>query len=289
MLKVIIDFDGTITAEEEQAVLLVDAMLASLADEIIGAPRAQLTADYQAVRACLQQNPRQYRWIVNGLVASYCDEGAFILNTTTVQTMLKEKPAYLRAVQAAYPQPEYDAVIDCTNDLFHRHTAVLPLTFRPAAKSVLTELIEHPQRRPIILTNSLGAKVKRHIATLGLAEKIDILGDTRQYDMSLECPCRFPTLGKRQIWTVAENYEVDLRRPDYYQALLTAAADGSQLVVVADTFSLPGAMPLMMGIPFILTRVSYTPDWCLQAVADHPLGVILDDLADLPAALDNLP
>lgn len=289
MIKVIIDFDGTLTAEEEQAGLLAEAMLASLADDILGVPRAKLTAEYQATRAQLEQNPHQYRWEVNGLVASYCDEGAFILNTTTVQTLLKENPTYLRAVQAAYPHPEYDAVIDCTNELFHRHTAVLPLTFRPTAKQVLAELIEHPQRRPIILTNSLGDKVKRHIEKLGLADKVNILGDTRQYEMDPDCPCHFPTLGQSSIWPVAEDHEIDLRRPDYYQALHDAASDGSQLVVVADTFSLPGALPLMMGIPFLLTRTVYTPDWCLQVVQEHNLGIILDDLADLPAALDMLP
>ncbi len=289
MLKVIIDFDGTLTVEEEQASLLAETMLDSLAREIIGVPPAQLITDFHATRSRLQQNPRQYSWQVNGLVASYCDEGAFILNTTAVQTMLKENPDYLHAVQVAFPQPEYDAVIDCTNALFHRHTAQLPITFRPAAHSVLAELVAHPQRHPIILTNSLSDKVKRHLDALGFADKIDILGDTRQYDMSSDCPCHFPTLGQHQIWTVAEHYEIDLRRPAYYRALVDAAADGSQLVVVADTFSLPGALPLMMGIPFILTRTSYTPDWSLQAVANHPLGIVLDDFADLPAVLDVLP
>lgn len=291
MLKVIIDFDGTLTLEEEQAQLLGQAMLTTLAQEILHVPRQQLAADYQAAYTRLQQHPHQYQWLVNGLIASYGDEGAFILNTTTVQTMLKENEMYFRAVQAAFPNPEYDPVIDCVNGMFHRHTAELPLKFHPAAQKVLAELVAHPQRRPVILTNSLGDKVTRHLAKLGFAEQIEILGDTRQYDMAPDWNRAFahPTLGDLQIWPVAENYAIDLRRPAYYEALKLAAADGSQLAVVADTFSLPGALPLMMGIPFLLTRTSYTPDWCLQAVAAHPLGIVLDDLADLPAALDQLP
>ena len=159
------------------------------------------------------------------------------------------------------------------------------------AQKVLAELVAHPWRSPIILTNSLGDKVARHLAALGFNGEIAILGDTRQYEMAPDWEQQFthPTLGQVQIWPVAEAYAVDLRRPAYYEALTAAAADGSQVVVVADTFSLPGALPLMMGIPFILTRTSYTPDWCLQVVAAHPLGVILDDLADLPAVLDDLP
>ncbi|MCB9418972.1 MAG: hypothetical protein H6667_04170 [Ardenticatenaceae bacterium] len=291
MLKVIIDFDGTLTAEEEQAALLREAMLTTLAEEIIHMPRAQLAADYQATRARLLQNPQQYHWDVNGLIASYCDEGAFILNTTTVQTLLKENESYFQAVTAAFPNPEYDPVIDCVNMLFHRHTAELPLLFRPAAQPVLAELVAHPQRQPIILTNSLGDKVARHLAALGFGDEVAILGDTRQYDMAPDWEQTFvhPTLGDLQIWPVAGQYPIDLRRPAYYKALRQAAADGSQLAVVADTFSLPGAMPLLMGIPFLLTRTTYTPDWCLQAIDAHPLGIVLDDLADLPTALDRLP
>lgn len=291
MLKVIIDFDGTLTAEEEQAALLREAMLTTLAEEIIQVPRAQLAADYKTTNARLQQNPQQYHWVVNGLIASYCDEGAFILNTTTVQTLLKENRIYFQAVQASFPNPEYDPVIDCVNELFHRHTARLPLTFRPAAQKVLAELVRHPERCPIILTNSLGDKVARHLAALGFTDDVAILGDTRQYEMAPDWKQQFahPTLGQLQIWPAAEQYMIDLRRPAYHTALQQAAADGSQLAVVADTFSLPGALPLIMGIPFLLTRTSYTPDWCLQVVAAHPLGVVLEDLADLPAALDNLP
>jgi hypothetical protein len=59
------------------------------------------------------------------------------------------------------------------------------------------------------------------------------------------------------------------------------------LAVVADTLSLPGALPLMMGIPFFLLRTSYTPAWCVQVVEAHPLGNVLDDLRDLPVALES--
>jgi len=87
---------------------------------------------------------------------------------------------------------------------------------------------------------------------------------------------------------VLPKYSIDLRRPAYYQALVREAADNSQLAVVADTFSLPGALPLVMGIPFFLLRTSYTPAWCIRAVAEHPLGSTLEKLADLPAALDSV-
>jgi hypothetical protein len=291
MLKVIIDFDGTLTAEETQASKLAEKSLDTLAHEIIGAPRPQLAADYQVTRARLLNAPHRYWWEVNGLVASYCDEGAFILNTTTLQVMLRDDAAYAQAVAAFFPQPEYDAVVDCTNYLFHRHTAELPPAFRPGARKVITALAAQPDTSPVILTNSLGNKVERLLATEGLGYMVEVLGDTRQYDMDPGWDHRFnhPELGEIQVWPVLERYQVDLRRPIYYEALVEATRDGSRLAVVADTFSMPGALPMMMGIRFILLRTPYTPEWCMKVVEAHPLGLVLDDLSLLPEALDSLP
>jgi phosphoglycolate phosphatase-like HAD superfamily hydrolase len=289
MLKVVIDFDGTLTAEETQARPLADRSLDTLAHDILRVPRPQLAADYEATRARLLQAPHRYWWEVNGLIASYCDEGAFILNTTTLQVMLGENPTYAHAVAAAFPQAEYDPVMDCTNYLFHRHTAELPPAFRPGAADLLTSLARHPQRVPVILTNSLGDKVSRLLSTLAVDE-VAVLGDTRQYDMDPTWTHRFPhpDLGDIQVWPVSQLRTLDLRRPVYYRALVQAAADGSRLVVVADSLSLPGALPLLMGIPFFLLRTLYTPAWCARTVAAHPLGYLLNDLVDLPAALDAL-
>lgn len=299
MLKVIIDFDGTLTAEETQVRPLADKSLDTLANEIIGGPRPKLAEEYEATRARLLAAPHRYWWEVNGLIASYCDEGAFILNTTTLQVMLRETPSYARAVAAAFPEAEYDPVVDCTNYLFHRHTAELPPAFRPAARSVLNALLADPARMPVVLTNSLGDKVHRLLATLSLDGRVDVLGDTRQYDMDPHWPHRFPhpALGEIQVWPLSDKHQVDLRRPVYYRALVQAAVNGVpwesstglfRLAVVGDTLSLPGALPLFMGIPFFLLRTPYTPEWCIQAVEDHPLGYVLDDLGDLPTALDAL-
>ena len=290
MLKVIIDFDGTLTAEEEQVSALADLSLATLTREILPCSLEKLTADYQATRAQLLANPHLYWWEVNGLIASYCDEGAFILNTTTIQVMLQENPDYLQAVTEAFPEAEYSSVIDCSNFLFHRHTAELSPRFRSHARELLAFLQNNGDMTPIILTNSLGDKVRRYLCALELDSELAVLGDTRQYDMQPDWGQRFPhpTLGDIQIWPIQDIYQVDLRRPVYYRALVEEMADGSQLAVVADTFSLPGSLPLMMSIPFFLLRTSYTPGWCIQVTESHPFGRVLDGLDALPAELEAL-
>jgi hypothetical protein len=289
-VRVIIDFDGTLTAEETQAVPLAEMSLDTLAREIIGTPRQGLARDYEATRQRLLREPHRHWWEVNGLVASYCDEGAFILNTTTLQVMLREDASYKSAVAAVFSPAEYDPIVDCTNYLFHRHTADLPVAFRPGAADVLTTLVSQRGRTPIVLTNSLGDKVRRHLATIGLDRDVDVLGDTRQYEMAPSWAHHFDhkDLGRIQVWPVSQLRRIDLRRPAYFRALVKASAEDPHLVVVADTLSLPGAVPLLMGIPFLLLKTAYTPSWCVRVVEQHDLGRVLSSLNDLPTALDEL-
>lgn len=276
MLKIILDYDGTLTAEEQQVPEVACRSLVELADEILRVPLAEVEAAYQNTRARLLAAPHEHHWEVNGVRVSYCDEGAFILNTVTMQTMLAENPDYVKAVTARFPNAEYDPVAACVNHLFHTHTGPLDVAFRPATPDALRRLIAQPEIEPLVLTNSLGDKVNRNLARLALPP-IRVLGDTRQYE--LDPGWTVPFNDGEPFLAVDERHTVDLRRRIYYDALTREQADGSRLAVVADTLSLPGALPLADGIPFALLRASYTPDWCAAYVERHPLGAMLDDLA----------
>jgi hypothetical protein len=222
---------------------------------------------------------------VDGLRVSYCDEGAFILNTVALQTMLTDNPAYSEAVTSQFVDGRHDPVAACTNHLFHSHTAPLEVAFREDACEVLRWLAAHPEVEPLVLTNSLGDKVERNLGRLGVAP-IRILGDTRQYALD---PGWTPPFGSgEQFLTVDDLHTVDLRRRIYYDALVRESADGSSLVVVADTLSLPGGLPLAMGIPFALLSASYTPDWCADYVEQHSLGRVVNSLAGLPSWVEEL-
>ncbi len=284
MLKIVLDYDGTLTAEERQVPEVTRRSLAELAGEILHVPLAELEAAYRDTVARLRAAPHEYHWQVNGVRVSYCDEGAFILNTVALQTMLAGNPTYAEAVATHFPDAEYDPVAACTNHLFHTHTAPLETPFRQAAPEVLRWLIAHPEVEPLVLTNSLGDKVGRNLARLGLPP-VRVLGDTRQYD--LDPDWTVPLNNGEPFLVVDEMHTVDLRRRIYHTALTRERADGSRLAVVADTLSLPGALPLAMGIPFALLRTNYTPGWCASYVERHPLGTVLDDLAALPAWVEH--
>jgi hypothetical protein len=304
--RIIIDFDGTLTAEERQATRLGGRSLDTLADILAPATgqerdhlRQSLETAYRAARREILAHSELGGWEVSGLLASYGDEGAFILNTSAIQlllaSLLRRHPAAVDALEAALPAREYGLVEDTSNYLFHRHTAEFPPLFRPEAREVLVALLEREDCEPVVLTNSLGDKVERLLATLDLPRPLRILGDTRQYEMVEDweppvdanaysgpgpAPWQPPWL-----WSADEGHLIDLRRPAYYRALVEAGRDGACLAVVADTLSLPGALPMAMGIPFYLLHTPYTPDWVLRAVGRHPCGHVLDRLRDLPAAV----
>lgn len=285
--KVILDYDGTLTREEAMVDDLARLSLDTLSQEILRELRSRLEEEYRETRRLILSRPHEFGWEVRGLLASYADEGAFILNTTTLQVMLKMNPLYSRRVADYFRDAEYDPVNDCTNYLFHRHTAELKPLFRPRAKESLNGLLQNERFIPLILTNSKGDKVENNLKALGV-KGVRILGDTRQYEMDPSWErCFFdPEQGMTQALEIDERHRVDLRRPVYYRALTREAEGGEKIVVVADTLSLPGSLPLAMGMRFYLLKTRYTPSWCQEFVEKHERGEVVESLPSLMKKLE---
>ena len=289
LVKVVLDYDGTLTAEEEQVEELAERSIGTLSKDILKVPLSQVREDYSRTRAKIMTEPHKYWWEVNGAIAAYGDEGAFITNTTTIQVMLRRNPSYSEAVARQFPEPEYDPIMDCSNYLFHKNTFDLEPRFRPAAKAVLSELAAAADLETLVLSSSKGDKVRKNLRAIGFVE-MKVLGDTRQYEMVPSWTKEFvhPQQGTGQIFQVDEQHTIDLRRPAYYKALMREMEDSARLIVVADTWSMPGALPMMMGIPFLLLKTTYTPGWCERYVRAHPYGGMLSDLALLPERIRAL-
>lgn len=286
-VKVILDYDGTLTKEEAMVDDLARLSLDTLSQDILRVPRPRLEEEYEETRRLILSQPHEFGWEVRGLLAAYSDEGAFILNTTTLQVMLKANPLYARRVADFFRNAECDPISDCTNYLFHRHTAELQPQFRQGAKETLHSLFRHERFVPLILTNSKGDKVERNLQDLGV-RGVRILGDTRQYEIDPTWERSFfhPEQGMIQSLRIDQHHKVDLRRPVYYRALMREAEGADQMVVVADTLSLPGALPLVMGMRFYLLKTSYTPFWCEEFVKRHERGEVLESLSSLIERLE---
>lgn len=292
-LKVILDFDGTLTDEARQAKELAGIAKRLLADQILETSLEVVERLYDEIRRQILSEPQHYHWQVNGLRATYAYEGAYLLNTAILQEIMRSNLRYLRRVMRKFPPNSLDSVTLASNHLFHTGTLRVHPHFLPGARELLIRLIEHPAIEPVIITNSETRKVEQNLRQLRIGKKggkhrfpheIEILGDTRQYHMDPEWEHHFQHhhYGPIQVLPVNTHFAIDLRRPVYYETLRRILDEGhDEVVVVADGLSLAGSLPLVLGLRFILKKNGYTPDWCEQCVREHPNGHVVEEIGQL--------
>lgn len=299
-IKVILDFDGTLTDEVKQAKELAGIAKKMLAEEILEIPLEEVKSLYEKFREAILEKPHKYHWEVNGVPATYAYEGAYLLNTCTLQNVIGSRSEFIRKIKKRFPASKLDSITRCSNYLFHNGTMKVSPHFLDGAKELLVFLINHKSIEPVILTNSETRKIEKNLHLLGIGNcdgehefkhEIGILGDTRQYHMDEDWDEYFEheEYGKIQVLPINRRFSVELRRPIYFEALKKVMEEGyDEIVVVADGFSLAGALPLMMGLRFVLKRTPHTPDWSEKYVDNHPNGKVVDDLDELQEYLVSL-
>lgn len=299
-VKVILDFDGTLTDEVRQAEELAVTAKQMLAEEILEAELEEIEAAYEEIREEILSKPHKYHWEVNGLPATYAYEGAYLLNTSILQNMIKSKPKFVKRVQKLFPANRLDSITQCSNHLFHTCTMQVHPHFLEGARELLIWMIDHDYINPVILSNSETRKIGKNLELIEIGEKgsehgfdyeIEILGDTRQYHMDSEWKENFEhdDYGQIQVLPISDKFEVDLRRPIYHKALKKVIEEGNdEVVVVADGFSLAGSLPLVMGQKFILKKTPLTPQWSADFVDGHENGSVVENIAELKKKLASM-
>lgn len=292
-VKVILDFDGTLTDEARQAKELSGIAKRILAEEILEVPLQEVEELYSSIRKAILTNPHRYHWSVNGLKATYAYEGAYLLNTSILQEIMRSNLSYIKTVMEKFPADTLDSVTLASNHLFHRGTMQVRPHFVRGVRRFLLELIENPVIDPVIITNSETRKIEKNLAELSIGRRggrhlfrheIEILGDTRQYHMDPEWNHHFVHhhYGSTQVLPVDTHFSIDLRRPVYHAVLMKILEEGhDEVVVVADGLSLAGALPLVMGLRFILKKADYTPHWCEACVTSYANGLVVQNLQEL--------
>jgi hypothetical protein len=299
-IKVILDFDGTLTDEARQAEELESLAKKMLAEEILELELEKIESLYSKVRREILNKPHKYHWEVNGLPATYAYEGAYLLNTSILQNVIGSDKKFVEKVRKKFPAKRLDSVTRCSNHLFHKCTMEVQPHFLDGARDLLIWMIEHDILEPVILSNSESRKIGRNLELIEVGEKntnhgfgyeIEILGDTRQYHMDSEWEESFEhdDHGEIQVLPITDKFEIDLRRPVYHKALTRVEEEGNdEIVVVADGFSLAGSLPLVMGMRFILKKTPHTPRWVESYIEDHVNGSVVEDLGQLKIELASL-
>ena len=269
---IILDFDGTFTDVEREAVPFLARYREGLA-ALIG---HDIDERWERCLAAVMSEPDTHGYRFDGHIVAPSHADPYILSSCVRQLVLAELGRDLRL-------PELDP-------LFHDSYAYADTVFRPDALEVAEAVIGHGG--PVyVVSNSRTDNVVAKLEKLGdgLLEKIEVRGDARKFDLvpanesdldldDVPSTCDVPGL-ERPLY---------LRRGHYHDALSAIwRATGTEpagTLVCGDIFELDLALPAALGARVHLVGRASTPAWEREAV-ERAGGTFSTELRGLLACL----
>lgn len=273
---IVLDFDGTFTRVDEEAVPFVEAFRAGLAEHV----GSELEALWDRAAATIEATPDRFGWEYDGVIVAPSHADPYIRCTTIGQLLLAEAgiaPARRTEILQALYKSSYP----------------LSLTvFRDDAKMVVEAVVA--SGLPVfVVTNSATEHVRAKIDSLDPVGKhaIHVRGEARKFvlhepekkhPLFESLPERMAIGGlPRPVW---------LRRGYYFEALRRiweeTGAGPETTVVCGDIFELDLAMPAQLGARVHLVARPQTPEYEKKAVRGIPGGSSSNDLGGLLLQLD---
>ncbi len=252
---IILDFDGTFTDVEEEAIPFLDHYRRGLA-ELAG---ASIDDAWARALAIVRQDPDAHGFRFEGRIVAPSHADPYILSSCVSQIVLEEFG--LRSD------------IDGLEPLFHESYRHADTVFRPDALEVAEEALA--QGVPVhVLSNSRTDNVVAKLEELSseLLARLQVQGDARKFHL-VE-----PDSPDARFDAVPEVLELDglprevyLRRGRYFDALRTIwdATDTTpeRTLVCGDIFELDLALPAALGATVHLVGREGTPAWERRAAA----------------------
>ncbi len=267
---IILDFDGTFTDVEKEAV----PFLAAYRDDLAAEVGEEAIAGWDEAAASIGADPDSYGWEFDGRIVAPCHADPYIMATSTAQKLLNEAGLLL--------DPETRRSF--LEELFRRNYPKAANVFRPDARRVVEELLA--TELPIyVVTNSLTDAVEAKLDDLAPEgrERLQVYGNAKKYVVTdperdaggledLPDTLALPGLDR----------PIFLRRGLYWDALSSVLADAgatpARTLVAGDIFELDLALPAALGFAIHLVARPRTPGYERDAVAAHVRGEVSEDL-----------
>jgi len=273
---IVLDFDGTFTRVDEEAVPFVEAFRAGLAEHV----GSELEGMWNRAAATIEATPDRFGWEYDGVIVAPSHADPYIRCTTIGQLLLAEADV---------------APARRTEILQGLYKMAYPLSltvFRSDAKMVVEAVVS--SGLPVyVVTNSATEHVRAKIDSLdprgkgsihvrGEARKFVLHEPEKKHPMFESLPERMAVSGlPRPVW---------LRRGYYFEALRKiwdeTGSGPERTVVCGDIFELDLAMPAQLGARVHLVSRPQTPDYEKRAVRAIPGGTTSNDLSGLLDQLD---
>jgi len=271
---VVLDFDGTLTDVDKEAVSFVDGYKNDLVKDL-GIRRFKLEDLWNEAESIVDNNQASYGWKVDGKIVAPAYADPFIHSDSVAAVLMDKAGMYLteeerQAALGRYFQSNYEK----TTTVFKKETD----KFLSAIKKKF---------EVFIVTNSRTHMVTRKIKQLPTDHSgIPVLGSAKKYLLSPE-------------WKeVPESVEKEgfgrplfLRRQQYWNVLSgimsEQGARPENVAVVGDIYELDLLLPEHKGMNIILTTRESTPKFEVEAVRTSSLGYAAKTLTEVLAHLES--
>lgn len=274
----ILDFDGTMTDAEAEAIPFRQGYLQDIA-ALTGLPSHQVEVLTARFEEEIANSPETHGWTYEGRVVSPAMVDPYVRLTSVAHKIFDE-------VRVFPSETDRSRLLQV---LFRYNYPKTMTVFRPGAMEVLAALYSETT---YIMTNSHPDSVHTKIGELTDSHcdnvhiwlwAVDhIVGDAKKYVID-------PNFGTIPESTMIPglNRPVLLRRRHYYEALeqILRAHDANweDLVVVGDVFELDLALPLALGARVGLAVNNHTPIYEQEFLAAHPRGCLILNLDEVIA------
>lgn len=256
---VVLDFDGTFTDVDREAVPFLAAYRDGLAARL-GGP---IDAPWDEALAVVRSDPDAHGFEFEGTIVAPSHADPYILAASVARIVLSG------GVGSKLDGPERDDVL---NALFRKAYAESATVFRPDAREVLDALLAGP--RPVyVVSNSHTEHVRTKLSALrdDALEHVTVHGNAKKFHLVAPDPSDAAFGAVPETRTVEGLARpVHLRRGRYYELLrgLFAAAEVTprEVLVCGDIFELDLALPAALGARTHLVTRESTPAYERAAV-----------------------
>lgn len=270
---VILDFDGTLTDIDKEAVLAIESWKRDVGEDL-GLTSEEVQKRWVSVESKIKADSKNYGWSKNGkIVASACAD-PFVMATVTSQMLFDEEGRHLDT-------SERD---DLLYKFFINGYEKTNTVFKSDADKFLLDLKE--KFSVYIVTNSDASKVSAKIQQLPSNHSaIPIYGNAKKFNLHPDWE-EVPESVERKGF----GRPLFLRRKQYGGILQTIMEEKgvlpNQIAVVGDIYELDLLLPEHMGMSIILTPRDSTADFELATVSSYSKGYVAENLEKVIGHLD---
>ena len=268
----VLDFDGTMTDAEQEGGPFRAGYLDDLAT-LCGAPLSEVMELASRFVIEVAADPQSYGWLFQGHIVAPAAVDPYLRIMPVARKIFDHYGAFT---------DEGDRTRLLDGILYKYNYPKTLNVFREGAAEVLAAL---EGTATYVVTNSHTEHVRAKIARLGVDWLVErVYGRAKKYVVDDDF-----TQVREHMLLPGLSRPVLLRRSCYHEVLGKLLAengkDWSELLVVGDIFELDLALPLEMGSRVGLVVNEFTPSYEKDFLREHPRGLLMEDIREIPRAL----